>query len=580
MGLPSNSSDSFEPVRVAHKKIRLRSPQPDIAKQIEKKFSLSSVASNVLAARGYKADSKLKTYINPSLRDGLPDPSGLKNLKEGAKLVAQCVKEKQGIAICCDFDVDGLSGGAQLHHFLKQVGATSKVFVPDRFEDGYGLNENMVREIARNKYTLLLTIDYGTSNFKELELARSLGLKTIVIDHHHVGSNDPGADVFINPMQTECGFADGVLSAAGLAFYFIVALRQELKAKHIEAKSYLDLACLGTICDMVPLIGTNRVIAKRGLELLTVTNRPGLKALKDVIGVRGDIGCFDVSFGIGPRLNAAGRMVHGDVVIDLLTSDDSTITSKLAKRLNALNLERQSTENQVKELAISQIKKRTNLPSGLVVWHPEFHTGVIGIVAQRLVETFYRPSVVLGMDKDGVYKGSVRGIKGFNVVEALAAVSKCLLKFGGHEGAGGLSVSVEKLRVFEETFVLECEKRLKVIDREPFSEADTEVTLDQIDLELVKELKSFAPFGMGNPAPTLLLKGLKVLEVRDLKGIHLKTMLTDGSRYISGLMWRHSSHPALITGTKVNLAFRAEASSYNGVTELQANIQAVERAEG
>jgi len=574
------------PFGVAHKQIRLRPQKPAEAKRIKEAHRVSEVTARILAARGFTSDENLKTYLEPTLKEGLPPPQKLLNLEAAAKLVAKVAKSGKPIAICCDFDVDGLSGGAQVCHFLRAVGIGVRVFVPDRFADGYGLNEKMVREIAAGGFGLMITIDYGTTNAKELSLARELGVPSIVIDHHHVGDHRPSCDLFVNPQQESCGFADGVLCAAGLAWYFVVALRSALaadfpEARNIDPRRYLDLACLGTICDMVPLKGPNRVIAKRGLEMLSSTTRLGLIALKTVIGAKREVSCYDVSFGIGPRLNAAGRMVHGEMVIDLLTTADKAFAEELAGKLNRLNAERQETEAAVKEQAIRSIESRyqaSGLPAGLVVWDDTFHTGVIGIVAQRLVENFYRPSVVMGLDEKGIYKGSVRGIKGFSVVEALGAVGSHLLKFGGHDGAGGFSVEASKLEKFAEAFVEECGRRLQSIETSPFAEADTEVELKEISLDLVEELKRLAPFGMGNPNPQMLIKGLKVMDLRQLKGTHLKATLSDGSRFLAGMLWRQTSHPALEKGALVNVAIRADYNTFNGVTELQGNLQAIEAA--
>jgi single-stranded-DNA-specific exonuclease len=410
------------------------------------------VVARILAARGFSPDEELSNYLNPTLRNGLPDPSKLMNLKKAAEAIVACHKAGKSIAICCDFDVDGLSGGSVVHDFFNATGIVSKVFVPDRFVDGYGLNERVVQEIAASGFGVLLTIDFGTTNVKELQVAKELGLKTVVVDHHHISDAPPPADVFINPHQKGCGFAKGIASAAGLAWYLVVALSQELKDLGVDAKNYLELACLGTICDMVPLVGVNRVIAKRGLEALSTSKRPGLRALRNVIGIKGNVGCSDVSFGIGPRLNAAGRIVHGELVVELLTTRDSIRADKLARDLNDLNAERQQIEATVKDAAIAQIEERGGPTWGLVSWHEEFHTGVIGIVAQRLVEHYYRPSAVMGMDSEGIWKGSVRGIKGFSVVDTLASLKQHLIKFGGHEGAGGFSVKEENLEAFRAAF--------------------------------------------------------------------------------------------------------------------------------
>lgn len=569
-------SSTFE---VAHRSVVLKNQHPRLAQEIERAHEVSPVLARVLAARGYRAGSKeLEDFLNPTLKNSLPAPGGLKNLDRACEVITGTLARGEGIAICCDFDVDGLSGGAQLHHFLKEAGGSSKVFVPDRFSDGYGLNLGMVEEIARLGFKLLIAIDYGTTNERELDRAKELGLATIVVDHHHVGEHHCPADVFINPHQEGCEFKPEQLCAAGLVWYLLVGLRKHLKGKAaIDPKAYLDLAALGTICDMVPLLRANRVIAKRGLELLANTERTGLKALKGVVGIDGEVSCYDVGFGIGPRLNAAGRMVTGDIVIDLLTTGDSNKAKRIAQRLNRLNAQRQDTEADVKEQAVRILEKAGKLPAALVVWDPGFHTGVVGIVAQRLVEMFYRPAVVLGRDREGIYKGSVRGIEGFSVVDALAAVSDLLEKFGGHEAAGGLSLKEDRLDRFAKAFVSTSKSQIieKGISVIPQAKADAEVEVRELSSALIDELQSLAPFGMGNPGPVLLARDLEVQDIKKLKDAHLKVLFSDGKDFLTGVFWRCVEHPALVVGNKVDAAFKPGINKYRGITEIQANIQAV-----
>lgn len=579
----SRASKHSVPFENVHKRVVVRKAQPKVAAQILDAHRIHPITARVLAARGFSPGTELDNFLEPTLKRGLPNPGTLKNLDAACQLIADIIAGDGSIAICCDFDVDGLSGGSQVAHFLQSCGAKVGVFVPDRFEDGYGLNAEMIASISEQRFALMIAIDFGTTNQTELALARQRGIKTIVLDHHHVGGHKPDADVFINPQQDGCGFAGGVLCAAGLAWYLIAGLKPVMQARFPsrgipEVRGYLDLACLGTICDMVPLIGPNRVIAKRGLELLGSTERPGLKALKKVVGCKNVVNCHDISFGIGPRLNAAGRMVHGEMVIKLLTTEDNDLAQQVAGNLNKLNLERQDTELRVKERAVEQLKGRflaSGLPWGLVAWDEQFHTGVIGIVAQRLVEMFYRPAAVMGLDKEGIFKGSVRGIRGFSVVEALESVSSHLIKFGGHEGAGGFSVKASGVEKFAEAFNAECAKRLREIETMPAAEADTEVSLRELSMDLINELRSLGPFGMGNPTPQLLTRKLRVLAVKQLKSAHLKATLTDGVTTVSGLMWRQIEHPALVVGEDVDVVYRPEVSSFNGVTELQMNLQAV-----
>lgn len=562
------------------KKLRLRPQAVEIAREISAQFSLGAVASRVLAARGFKADNRTRLFISPSLREGLPLPAQCKNLPEACDLIVAVVNAGERIALCCDFDVDGLSGAAQVYAFLNSVNADVKVFIPDRFTDGYGLNSGMVRNMRESGCSLLVAIDFGTKNNVELSFARELGMKTVVIDHHHVGDAVVTADVFVNPHQEGCGFADKLLCASALAWYLVAALRSRFEAtSSLDPKLYLDLACLGTICDMVPLIGPNRVIAKKGLELLSKTERVGLRALKNILGLQGEVHCSDVSFGIGPRLNAAGRMVHGELVLKLLTTKCSDEANRLAHTLNKLNVERQEEEASVRENALEMLKSRGAIKDGIVVWAPDFHTGVIGIVAQRLVEIFHRPAVVMGMGEEGIYKGSVRGIRGFSVVEALASVSHCLLKFGGHEGAGGLAVEAGKIEEFAVAFEEECSRRLSLIDYAPYLDVDTEVSLGELSLSLVTELQQFAPFGVGNGSPILLARKLRVLDTQVLKGSHLKVLFGDfeGRRY-HAFWWRTPSHPLVRTGQLLDIAFKAEKNSFQGNVSLQLTIQAVQAA--
>ena len=259
-------------VTTVHKKIKVKSIDDARLKEIISKLTVHPITSRVLAARNFLPGYELDVFMQPTLKNGLPHADKLKGLAEASKLTAKAVENGEKIAIACDFDVDGLSGGAQAFHFIQRLGVDVKIFVPDRFVDGYGLNEKMIRQMKEEGRTLLITIDYGTTNIKEIALAQSLGIKTIVIDHHHVSDSHSEPDVFINPNQPGCGFADKILCAAGLTWYFLTGLKKEIpKASDIDLKEYLDLACLGTICDMVPLIGANRVIAKRGLEVLTNT---------------------------------------------------------------------------------------------------------------------------------------------------------------------------------------------------------------------------------------------------------------------------------------------------------------------
>ncbi len=564
-------------VNIVEKRIKLRAQKPSVASILEKDRKLSSLAARILAARGFELGQALENFLDPTLKVGLESPDKLKGLEDAVELIVGSIDD--GIGICCDFDVDGLSGGAQLAAFFQALNVPYEVFVPDRFEDGYGLNEKMVNAIVAKKFALLICVDYGTTSIKELTLARSRGLKTIVIDHHHVEGKPPPCDVFVNPQQKGCGFAGKILCASGLVWYVVMRLRKALADRvTLETREFLELACLGTICDLVPLINSNRVIAKKGLEALSNSTRPGLIALKKVMGIKAEVSSFDVSFGIGPRINAAGRMVNGSSVIELFTTRDQSVAMRIAKELHQLNVERQEAEAIVKAAAVEVVRDRGELPAGIVVWREDFHTGVIGIVAQRLVELFYRPSIVLGADKDGIFKGSVRGVKGFSVVAALAQCSELLIKYGGHEAAGGLSIHEDNLEEFASRFAEGCVERLGLTPKPPTAEADTTAVISEISIPVVQELRAFAPFGMGNPTPTVLLEKVRVQSVSILKDAHTKIILSQGDRALTGFLWRRVDHPACKQGAIVNLVCKLDINTYQGIESVQASIEAIELA--
>lgn len=560
------------------KRIRLKEQHLENAVTIQNEHGLSPITSKVLSARGLIAGPILSDFIAPSLQKGLPGPEGLKGLTEACRAIVSSVSHKEHIAISCDFDVDGLSSGSQLFDLFTKMKANVHLFVPDRFKEGYGLNKTIIDDAAKLGCKLLITVDFGTSNQSELEYAASLGMRSIVIDHHHVADNHRAVDIFINPNQKDCGFAGRILCAAGLTWYLIAALRSHFRDSFsYDPREYLDLAALGTICDMVPLTGVNRLIAKKGLEVLGKTNRPGLLALMNVAGLKGLPKTHDVSFGIGPRINAAGRMVHGGMVIELLTTTSTERAYEIAHKLNELNSARQREDKRVLLHATRSVETSVHLPAGFVVYDPSYHTGVVGIVAQRLVEKFHRPSAVIGIDEEGILKGSVRSIPGISVIAVLSACSDYLLKFGGHEGAGGFALRESSLPEFREKFTSTCHTLLNPENATPAIETDTDATLDELSLDLVQELAKIEPCGIGNKAPTLLVKRAIIKSVVCLKEAHLKFELSNGKTSISAIMWKYAEHPYVYVNNMVNVALRLETNSFRGTTSLQGQVLALEQ---
>jgi single-stranded-DNA-specific exonuclease len=313
------------------------------------------------------------------------------------------------------------------------------------------------------------------------------------------------------------------------------------------------------------------------LEILGRTTRPGLLALMNVAGLKGSPKTYDVSFGIGPRINAAGRMVHGGIVIELLTTSSTERAYEIAHRLNELNADRQREEKRVLLHATKSVETSSHLPAGFVVFDRSYHTGVVGIVAQRLVEKFHRPSAVIGVDDEGLLKGSVRSIPGISVITVLNECGDYLVKFGGHDGAGGFALRESSLSEFQEKFLSTCQALLNQENAIPTIETDTQASLDELSLELIDELAKIEPCGIGNKAPTLLIKRALIKSVVCLKDAHLKFELSNGSTSVSAIMWKCTYHPYVFVNNIVNVALRIETNSFRGNTTVQAQVYALEQ---
>jgi len=322
--------------------------------ELQSSLSLKHTLASILVSRGITSQDQAKAFLSPTLKDHLPDPNQMKNLSAAAELLIESVIAEEPITIYSDYDVDGITSGAQLLLYLKALGACVDTYVTNRFVDGYGLSDLSVRKIVAGNTKVLVTVDCGISNVSQIEYAKHKGLKVVVLDHHQPGDELPPADVVVDPAQDGCPFGEHKLAAAGVVWMLLVLLRQQAKKKGLEAenpKEYLDLAAMGTICDMVPLTGLNRVIAHRGVEAVRQTQRVGVKALKEVTGmnISKRFGSGNISYGIGPRINAAGRLGDASEVLELLTTEDDSRARNIAEKIDKINSERRTVENIVKE---------------------------------------------------------------------------------------------------------------------------------------------------------------------------------------------------------------------------------------
>ncbi|HKX49672.1 MAG TPA: single-stranded-DNA-specific exonuclease RecJ, partial [Candidatus Binatia bacterium] len=452
--------------------------------------------ARVIALRDLTAIEAAKCYLSSSLRSDLPSPFLMADMDAAVDRIVRAIQASESISIWGDYDVDGTTGASVLVSFLREIGVETIFYVPHRIEEGYGLNIEGLRRLKERGVRLVVTVDSGISNFKEVAEAREIGVDIVIVDHHQPPEQLPPAIAVVNPHRSDCAFPDKGLCAAGLAFYVVIALRARLRdagwfraSGDPDLRRHLDIVALGTIADMVPLKGVNRTLVKRGLTTLGSSTRPGVIALKQIAGFApGDVTAGQVGFQLGPRINAAGRMDAAIKVIELLTTESSEVALRIAQELDAHNRERRAMEAEVLQTALEQAgnviqRRRYSLVLSGEGWHP----GVLGIVASRVVERFHRPTIVLGF-QEGEGKGSARSIRGFHMVEGLRRCGSLLEKFGGHEYAGGLTIKEENLLGFIEAFDEAARAVLSDEALVPFLEIDAQLNFAEIGHPLLREI--------------------------------------------------------------------------------------------
>ena len=473
-------------------------------------LNIPPLIARILCVRGVTSPEDVDAFLFPKL-ERLSDPLLLPDMEKGIARVIEALRRKERIGLFGDYDADGVTSTALMVNFLRQVGHDPEVQLPTR-EEGYGLNRRAIEEFREKGVTLLICLDCGSSNGEEVAIARELGLETIVIDHHELSGIRPDAVALINPKRPDSRFPTRELAACGVTFFFLLALRKALHGegllqRAINLKRELDLVALGTVADMVPITGDNRLLVKFGVEMMRQKPRAWLKSfLKRNIIRKGILDEYALSFGIIPRINAAGRVSNPRIALDLLITEAEDLSDELLTKLNEANRKRQEIEEGILKDAVEQCEVQ-GLANGhsLVVFHEDWPVGVLGIVAQRLVETYKKPAVVITRT-DKAWKGSARGIQGLDLHQAIASVSPLLLSFGGHKYACGLSIAGENLLALREAFDRQVRESVQdAADTTKEVRVDAVVTYEDLTREVVETLEMLAPFGVGNPRPSFLL---------------------------------------------------------------------------
>ncbi len=553
---------------------RLAAARPEAEVRLIADAGVAPLVARLLVNRGVEQPAAAAAFLGARLSEHLRSPMLFRDMGRAADRLVAALGANQRIGIYGDYDVDGISGSAILIRFLRALGADPLLHIPHRVRDGYGLNEAGVRRLADAGARVMITVDCGGVSHREITLAQALGMDVIVCDHHQVADTPLPAYAVLNPIAPDAGFPFSGLCGAGVAFYLALGTRMRLRENGLQAvpdlRRSLDLVALGTIADLVPISEENRVLVKYGLRELATSTRPGVIALKAVSGVVG-VSTGVVGFRLAPRLNAGGRLADATRAVDLLTTDDQAQADQLAAALDAENRARQDIERQILDEAIAQIEETGGIGQrrSIVLGSPDWHPGVIGIVASRMVERYYRPTILIASDcGHGLGRGSARSIRGFNIYEAIKGCRQSLEGFGGHKMAAGLSIRADRIAALAEQFEAEVRERTQPEDFVPITDVDAEMTLREVGEPLFRALEQLEPYGPANPEPVFVTRDLRIVSSRIVGETHLKLLLEGGGRMVSAIGFGMADR-AVETGAHLDVLHSPMTSEWNGMTTVE-----------
>lgn len=549
----------------------------ETVKRLSRELSLPPLVARLLVLRGIEEPEAAERFLHPSLSQ-LHNPFLMADMEVAVERLRRAIDRKEKILIYGDYDVDGTMAVVVLLTALRSLGAKVETYIPRRLTEGYGMRVPVVERAAAEGFRVVLSVDTGIREHEVIARASELGIECIVTDHHLPESQLPPARAILNPRRADCAYPDKGLSGVGVAFKLAEALLGERTSERL-IQSYLKIVAIGTIADVVPLVGENRIIATFGLAGLrsAAGGHKGLEALLDVAGLQGrTIGSGDVAYRLAPRLNAAGRLDDARDVIDLFTASDASKARAIAERLEILNRERQRVEDKILEEITEIMGQRPEMAerTSLVFSKEGWHRGVIGIVAQRVVDRYHRPTLVIGTE-NGIGQGSGRSIPKFHLLDALTAVSGLFERYGGHAQAAGFTLAAERIGELETQLESYTRAHLTPMDLERKLRVDAEVTLEEVDGRLYEQVKRLEPFGFGNPTPVFAARELRlVMQPRILKEKHLKLRVAQETKLFDALGWgRAGQAMGLAPGQEMDLAFTVDENVYQGMATLQLIIK-------
>jgi single-stranded-DNA-specific exonuclease len=552
--------------------------------QLARSLKVSPLLAQVLINRGITVPAEVSIFLRPKLTE-LIEPSKMPGIEPAVQRLKQAITNKEKITLYGDYDVDGITGVAILWQILKILGADVDYYIPHRIDEGYGLNAEAIQTLAKSGTELLVTVDCGVTAFHSAETAAQLSLDLIITDHHQLDPTLPQAVAIVHPALEE-SYPNQDSAGATVAFKLAWAIANEFNpGRRLEPRlrefmlSATSLAAMGTIADIVDLRGENRVLTSYGLKALPDCKLSGIEALIETAGLTGhSLDSFHIGFRLAPMLNAAGRMGHARLAVELLTSDSPTRSMQIAEYLKEQNSQRQQCERRIFKQACEMIVERDmNHPDrkSIVLANEAWHTGVIGIVASRIVDKFYRPTIMINAAdaENGIAQGSGRSIPGFCLLSAIKACSRHLNSFGGHKMAAGITIATEKIDQFAAEFEDYARQNLNENDVAAKLHIDAQVPLDTFRMETVSELQLLGPFGQGNPEPTFATKGVRLASPPRRVGSgreHLQLAITDNTAAIRCIGFRFGNlEKKLLESEFFNVAYQPQINTYNGNSSVE-----------
>ena len=557
-----------------NKKWQIFQANKEEVEKLQKNFNINKLLATILVNRGITEKNQIEKFLNPK-RSDFYNPYGMPDMEKAVDRIIKAIENKEKIMIYGDYDVDGITSVTVLKSFLLERGANVTEYIPNRLEEGYGLNKKAIEYIASQKNQLMITVDCGISGIDEVAYATKLGIETIVTDHHEPGSELPKALAVVDAKRKDNTYPCRNLAGVGVVFKLIQAISMKIGLEEKEFLKYLDIVCVGTISDIVPLTDENRVIVKLGLKLIEQTRNLGLRSILQIAGYS-KIDSSTISFGVAPRINACGRMGHQEEALKLFLSKDIKEVNELTQKLNDYNKLRQDTEKSIYTDAVEQIEKNGLANKNtIVLMGKSWHHGVIGIVSSKITELYFKPSILL-CEEDDIGKGSGRSIPGFDLYEALTECKDFIDRFGGHSMAVGINIKKDKFEEFKEKFE-QIAKEKHADEIIPILNIDAQISLDDISKEMVESLKELEPYGEANKMPLFAFKNLKIDSIRALSGgKHLKLTVKDNKNMVNAIGFNlgELANDYRI-GDRIDLVGNLEINSFNGVDNIQINVKDV-----